>query len=286
MTAAVAIIAVLAGGFSAQEPPLPPSEPQVLGRGTISLPDRHEFCSTMSADRREVFIGIEHGTWQEILAYRWDGQDWAGPEKVLGSPDTTAQDPYLSLSGSQLYFTTRANGHADLAVAQRSETGDWAAPVILGSRVNSQANEYYTSLSLKGVIVFSSDREEGSRGGYDLFQAGPDGGAAEPFPPPINTSAYEGDPFLDPEGRFLIFASSRDGGMGRGDLYLSVPDGRGGWSEPSALGHGINTAGHQLCPMVSNGGGAFLFTSDQDIYWVSADRVRELAKKARAQAPR
>ena len=92
----------------------------------------------------------------------------------------------------------------------------------------------------------------------------------------MNTSAYEGDPYIDPEGRYLIFASSRRRGLGRGDLYLSLPASDGGWSFPVAFDERVNTSGHELCPLVSLDGSAFMFTSNEELRWVSTAIIEEM----------
>ena len=55
-------------------------------------------------------------------------------------------------------------------------------------------------------------------------------------------------------GRYLLFASNRPGGRGRGDRYLSIAAEDGSWSEPIAFDDTINTPGQELCPAVSLGG--------------------------------
>ena len=132
-------------------------------------------------------------------------------------------------------------------------------------------------------MFFSSNREGGARGSYDLYEAKLDGsGKAIRLPATINTGWYEGDPYVDPDRRYLIFASNRRGGKGRGDIYLSVADGEGGWSEPIGFDERVNTEGHELCPLVSLDGSAFMFTSNQDIRWVSSEIIEEMVAQHRA----
>ncbi|ANM30871.1 hypothetical protein ABI59_16745 [Acidobacteria bacterium Mor1] len=248
-----------------------PEVPEILGEGTVSMPDRHEFCSTMSRDRQTIYIGIEHGQWQSVVSYEWTGSEWKGPREIIGTPELTAHDPYLSFDEERLYFTTAVNGNAELAFLERDGDG-WGEPVMLKAPVNSEGNEYYTSFTRRGDLVFASDRA----GSFDLYIARWDGDAfraAEPFPDGINTPGYEADPFIDPDGRYLIFSSVRKGGRGRGDLYISHATPEGEWSAPEALGNAFNTSDHQLCPMMSADGASFLFTSRGDIYHVEASTM-------------
>ncbi|MEO1488334.1 MAG: hypothetical protein AAFR88_02695 [Pseudomonadota bacterium] len=268
--------AIADNDMAALSPPVAPDAPANLGQGVVSLPDRYEFCASLSRDRRRLYIGIEHGEWQSIEAYDWSAEGWTGRQHIVGSPEFNAHDPYLSADETRLYFITRAKGSADIAYLPRGADGVWAEPVVMGEAVNSPSNDYYTSITTAGDLYFSSDRPAGSEN-YDIFvaKAGADA-PPERLPKSVNSRWYEGDPYIDPAGRYLIFASSRPEGRGRGDLYLSIAQQDGGWSEPIAFDERINTPGHELCPLVSLDGSAFLFTSNEDIRWVSSAIIDEM----------
>lgn len=275
---ALPLILTFAGIAEVPAAPAPPTDPEIFGPGTVSLPDRHEFCSTLSADRKTVYIGIEHGRWQSMAGHRWNGANWGAPFYEAGSPEFTMQDPYLSPDGERLYFITRSRGSADIAYAERDTSGGWGEPVFLPQPVNTEANEYYTSLTKDGAIIFASDARDG---GYDLYSAEPEGeGYAKPelFPDGVNTRRYEADPFIDPDGRYLIFASNRPEGQGRGDIYIAFAESDGSWSDPVPIDERVNTSGHELCPSVTPDGKIFMYTSRQDIYWMSAAFIEDMLK--------
>ena len=288
MFLAVFLSAAITAQSSVGAPPKPPKDqPEVLGAGVVSRPDRYEFCQTFSRDRRTLTIGVEHGSWQSIETYQWNGEAWDGPTPVIGSPEFNAHDPYLSSDEQRLYFINGSRGSADLAYLPRQEDGSWGDPVFLDAPVNGPGNDYYTSITRDGTVYFSSNREGSAREGYDLYEASLEGGGtATRLPSPSNTGWYEGDPYVDPDRRYLIFASNRRGGKGRGDIYLSVGDGKGGWSDPIPFDERVNTQGHELCPLVSLDGSAFLFTSNEDIRWVSTAIIEEMiAEYERSKAP-
>lgn len=277
-------IAVFSVQLAADAPPRPPaSQPEILGKGSVSMPDRYEFCQTLSRDGRTLTIGVEHGQWQSIESYSWDGSKWAGPKPIIGSPDYNAHDPYLSADEQRLYFITASRGSPDIAYLLREENGEWGKPIFLDAPVNSSGDDYYTSITRDGAVFFSSNREGGANNGFDLYEASVvGGGEATKLPNSVNSGWYEGDPYVDPDRQYLIFASNRRGGKGRGDIYLSVANAKGGWSEPVAFDERVNTEGHELCPLVSLDGSAFMFTSNEDIRWVSSAIVEETIAKAQA----
>ena len=275
---ALAATAALVANQAVEAPSPPAGQPETLGEGTVSLPDRYEYCSTLTPDNRTLYIGIEHGDWQSIEAYDWDGEGWTNRRHIVGSPEFNAHDPYLSADGQRLYFINASRGSADIAYLPLPEDGSWGEPEYLGEWANGPTNDYYSTFTSDGALYFSSNRPKvpgGNQGDYDIYIAR-DGEEPVRLSSPVNTSAYEGDPYVDPEGRFLVFASNHPRGQGRGDLYLSVADGEGGWSEPIAFDERVNTSGHELCPLVSLDGSAFMFTSNQEIRWVSSAIIDEM----------
>ena len=92
----------------------------------------------------------------------------------------------------------------------------------------------------------------------------------------INTENYEADVFVAPDESYLIFCSTRPGGQGRGDLYVSFRNEDGNWTEAKSMGDKINTRNLELCPCVSSDGHYFFYTSNEDIYWVDAKVIDEM----------
>ena len=143
--AAAASLLPVSGNDGGPNPPR--SQSEVLGSGTVSQPGRYEFCSTMSRDRRTIYVGIEHGPWQSMEAYHWQDGEWNEREHIFGSPEYTAQDPYLSEDEQRLYFITRAEGSADIGYLSQDESGTWGNPVLLDAPINGPGNDYFVSIT-------------------------------------------------------------------------------------------------------------------------------------------
>lgn len=174
--------------------------------------------------------------------------------------------PSLSIDGQRMIFTRRVNGeNEDFYVSDRKEDGSWASALPLES-INTGYDEGAQSITADGnFLVFTvCNRPEGA-GSCDLvFSVKEEGRWTNPqfFGPAINTEAYEAQPSISPDGLLLFFTSTRAGGQGQEDLYVSGRLPEGGWSKPANLGGGINTSGKDQYPFWSSDGKTLFFTSD------------------------
>jgi len=127
--------------------------------------------------------------------------------------------------------------------------GDWSAPADIeslpgsSSDVNSPSIDGCASISPDGLsLAFNSFRNL-NQDIYIATRTTTSRGFGDPvlLPAPINTAAQEFCPTLV-RGNRLFFSSSRDGGLGTGDLFVSKL-GPNGWSQPEKLGPAINSSG-------------------------------------------
>ncbi|MEM7417381.1 MAG: hypothetical protein AAF389_17955 [Gemmatimonadota bacterium] len=191
----------------------------------------------------------------------------------------------MSADGRRLYFISNrprdpeATEPADFDIWYVERDGDgWGPEINVGAPVNSPGNEYFVSLTDDGDVFFASDRAEPDGGfrALDIYEAKwNEVGYQEPvrLDHAVNSPYYDADPFISRDGRTLIFASVRPGGLGRGDLYVSRRGEDGVWSGAESAGSAINTAGHELCPTLTPDGRFLLYTGEQEIRWISMDAV-------------
>lgn len=151
----------------------------------------------------------------------------------------------------QAVFGIQANRFAD---------AEWSDPVNLGPVVNTSFADANAGLSPNGhALYFVSDRP-GGQGGLDIWvserqclqcpwEAPVNLGA------PINTPDGEGAPTLSDDGRQLFFFSTRPGGFGGADVYVSHL-GTDGWGDPINLGPDVNTAAAEQGPYYVREGAA------------------------------
>ena len=123
----------------------------------------------------------------------------------------------------------------------------WSDPVNLGPNINSQYGELEPALSPNGLsLYFDSNRPGGSGGSRDLYisqRASPDEawGEAQLAGAVFNRSdqIFPHQPNFSRDGHFLFFVSSRPGGYGRTDIWVSYrKDTKDdfGWQTPVNLG--------------------------------------------------
>jgi Tol biopolymer transport system component len=144
---------------------------------------------------------------------------WGEARRVEGEVNTDANElaPAVTRDGTLYFWSVRPGGKggADIYRARLVE-GKYAAPENLGDAVNSKANEtdFYVAPDA-GLIIFASNRP-GGEGQSDLYvsRRGADGSWGEPrnLGRAVNSAASEGAPALSPDGRRLLFASTRGPG--------------------------------------------------------------------------
>jgi outer membrane protein OmpA-like peptidoglycan-associated protein/Tol biopolymer transport system component len=196
-----------------------------------------------------------------------------------GSVNTTADEyfPYLSNDGQTIYYTSRNSSKSDenLFMATRSKR-DWqsAGPV---SDFNSDENEGMVTMVRDGRrIFFTACQRPDVKGTCDIWEAVTDGEHISGIAPifgAANSEAWESQASISCDGNTLYFASSRAGGHGGTDIWVSQRDGNGRWGEARNLGPNINTTGDEEAPFITNDGKVLYFSStghlglgEQDIF--------------------
>ncbi len=272
----------LRGEYLGQEPP--DLTPALFAPNFIST-EESEFGSVFNATGSEFYYGVDVNGKSEIRYSERIHDQWSTPRKLLPTEKYGHNDPFLSPDEDRLYFISKRTLDGleekedhDIWYVVRNPNG-WSQPIHAGTNINSRGNEYYISFTDEGAMYFSSNvnaPEERKSTDLDIYSARLLKGE---FQKPIsvgdsiNTDAYEADVFIDPAEKYLIYCSIRPDGLGRGDLYLSFKNADGTWSKSLNMGATINTEHHELCPFVSRDGKYFFYTSNQDIYWVSAEII-------------
>jgi hypothetical protein len=268
----------------------PSMTPERFAPELVSVTNQSEFGSIFTGDGKEFYYAVDIADKAEIRFMRLHKGKWTKPITLISDEVFSYNDPMLSPDESKLYFISdqpfdNSEKKKDYDIWYVERTGDgWSTPVNAGSAINSGKDEYYVTLSKNGTIYFSSNRKtEGvAKGNFNIFSSIVTLGVykrAIPLNDSINTKDYEADVFVARDESYLIFCGDRIDGYGRGDLYISYRKPDGTWTKAKNMGKTINTAGHELCPFVTKDGKYFLYTSNQDIYWVDTRIINDLRQQ-------
>ncbi|MFN8397886.1 MAG: OmpA family protein [Bacteroidia bacterium] len=162
----------------------------------------------------------------DIYVSKLQGATWSKPQNlgpVVNSPQWDSQ-PSISSDGKTLYFCSRRPGGKGLEDIWYSTlvNGAWTAPVNIGEPINTAGAEVSPFIHADGKTLYFSSDEHPGYGALDLFMTKSNGQAwskPENLGYPLNTSASEGNIFVDTKGEFGFINSSRDGGLGKSDIY-------------------------------------------------------------------
>jgi Tol biopolymer transport system component len=274
--------AEVTGPYFGQTPP--GRTPQIFAPGILSLPNRMEARIVFSPDGDECFFTVPNDfTFSNVQLYYSKCVDnvWT-PQRLapFAQPGHAYLQPFFSADGKILYFTSNQNGSYDIWSVGRTATG-WGKPLILPTPINGFDYQAEYSQTTDGTAYVESTRPGGT-GKIGLWRIQPplpgQPSVAEHLGGSMDSGTWDSDPYVSPDGKQLFFSSGRPGGCGGADLYVTTPDGNGGWTTPvnlNAYCPGINTGAIEYGPSLSPDGRYLFFVrldpkeKQCDVWWVA-----------------
>jgi outer membrane protein OmpA-like peptidoglycan-associated protein len=204
--------------------------------------------------------------------------------------------PGMPINANMFVFTrlvegeNRASMQEDFFMSVKVSVADttavpryaWSKAKRAPGKINTWENEGTTSVymgpSLNEELYFTVCNQ-GGFGSCDLFvskiiQSAASGAALEiqnnnlkmwgprsNVGEAVNSSSWDAQPSVSGDGQMLIFASSRPGGFGGKDLWVSRKV-RGRWTSPKNLGPKINTSSDEEAPFIHYDGRTLYFSSN------------------------
>lgn len=269
-----------------------PFKPVLYAPGIIS-DIWNELNAAITPDQSEIFFSRKVGDGDYTLMHmKRSNGGWAAPVIAPFCGKYSDVDPSISPDGKKMLFASSrpfpgkgTNDNYDIWIMDKTASG-WSTPYHAGPKVNSPGGEVHPVLTKSGNLYFASDRK-GGKGKKDIYRSKFKNGrfsAPVNLGKTINTADHESDCYVDPSERFLIFCSTRPGGQGKVDLYISFNK-NGKWTAPKNMGKTINTAEVEYAPMLSPDGKTFFFTrkgksqnGGGDVYHISAKYIEQLKK--------
>ena len=174
--------------------------------------------------------------------------------------------PSLTIDGSKMIFTRRLNNDEDF-YESNWKNGAWSKAQPVTGKINTNLNEGAQNISQDGEwLVFTGCNYPEGEGSCDLYIAykSKSGEWTEPenMGRTINTEFWESSPSMSPDKKSLYFASSRQGGFGGKDIWVTNRNSAGKWSTPLNLGPTVNTSADEGCPFIHADNKTLYFNSN------------------------
>ena len=217
---------------------------------------------------------------ENIYVSRFIGGAWSAASPAGENIKTEYNESPLLIDSAEtkMYIYSGAENGGDIMIAE-TRKGDWKAPENIPFPINTPASETSIAFSPKGdEIFFVSNNKKDNLGGYDIFFIKKTGERkwSKPQNPGsnINTLYDEQSVSLSLTGDTLWFSSRGHNTMGGFDIFYSVRNSDGSWSEAVNAGFPVNTVWDELFRnSVNSSGSSFCFSSNrnggfggQDIY--------------------
>lgn len=208
----------------------------------------------------------------------------------LGSSINTTADEYFPFVTNDQYillYTKRKNENKDedIFIATKNEIDQWGSGNPFDNQINTSFNEGMSTLVRDGrTLYFTACNRPEIKGPCDIWTGQVENGQVREVKAILdhpNSESWESQACISCDGRVLYFASNRPGGLGGTDIWVSVKQKDGSWSNPTNLGAPINTDKDEESPFISNDGNRLFFSSTghmgfggQDIFMSTFDKYR------------
>ncbi len=247
-----------------------PVNVKITNMGDLVNSSDHDVLPKITADRSRLYFtsqrpgmigGPENP--EDIYVSENKGGAWQKPKNVGAPISTDNNDAIVGLSADgQTMFIFRGDNQGD--IYQSTLKGDrWTTPQPIKA-VNTAMKESSVCLSADERTLFFVRDLGGNKDIFFCSRSSTGGWSGARRVPGINTPYDEESPYLHPDGKTLYFSSNGPGTMGGYDIFKSTLQPTGYWSTPENLGYPINTAGDELCFVLSADGTLGYYASEKE----------------------
>jgi len=263
--------------------PEPGNEPLRFDPDVILNPCRPHGGLTVSPDGKEIFWtrnSFASDMYEKIWYTKEINGKWTSPMIAPFSDEYRNSHPCFTPDGNRLYYNSnrpynpgdKPEQDEDIWYVERNDSG-WSDPINPGAPLNSEDDDFLPTVSANGNVYFIRISYEESKGRViDIYKSSiVEGQFTDPqnLGEPLNSPFVEARPLIAPDESYIVFTSSRPGGL-QEDLesYISFNNMDGTWSEPVPIGIEKTMQG------ISSDGKFWFYTDSEngmiDHFWVSS----------------
>ena len=191
------------------------------------------------------------------------------PKNLGDSVNSSSSEyyPSVTVTDDALVFTRRTgNAREDFLLSAITNKDSFNKAAPLDGDINLGPRKGAITVSQDGDwLFFAADIAGAGLGDFDIYKSvytSTGWSEQENLGDSINTDFWESSPAISPDKRALYFSSTRPGGYGGADLYVSFLKPNGRWTEAVNMGPTINTAGDEMAPFIHADNQTLYFTSD------------------------
>ncbi len=296
----------LTGPYMGQTPP--GKEPQLFMPGIVSTQGSEGMVAFLNKGKVCVYRrnqGSDAGTY---YMYENDGK-WTQPQKTPFSNKSPVTEFYASPDDKTLYIFDDASipeGMPKTKSRNRLWTvewknDDWGKLSFVEPPLGLIGESYLSIDADKNMYSFAWIKEASSMPGEMYVSKFVDGEyqELERMEYPYNTHYHDLDPFVSPDGSYIVTHSGRAGGYSRFDTYICFKKEDGTWTHPYSVGEKIHSYGMELWTITPDGKYFFFVSTceagvakenifnkeaekaeyDRDVYWASTSMIDEIREE-------
>lgn len=256
----------------------PKDKMELFGPNIVSLKKSKEKSLAISPIGDEVFFtgGPE---WPEckIMHVKKIGNQWSEPKVAEFSSDCYSTEPAFSPDGKYLYYSS-SKGLQDIkqfSIWRVEKVGnEWSGPKKVIDIEDPNIMEFHPTITKDGNVYFcywDFQKRIGS-----IYKSKYSGGVysyPEKINIPFNVQSSVTDPYIDPDGEYIITSATRQDGEGDYDVYISFKGEDGSWSSPVNFGDRFNTTGDDDSFDISPDGKYVFSYKQDDVYWMGTKEL-------------
>lgn len=246
-----------------------------LDGGSLYLTSRRPWADKSSDNFRDPMLN--HFP-EDIYQASRNGESWKSPNRMgMCKPQFNEATVSVSIDERRVYTYNDKVGIGDIYFSDyRDGKFSDILPVEFKSVNDEKWWDTHYTVSPDGKMIFFVSDKPGGYGKRDIyFMERVNGEWSKPanIGGNINTWSDEDSPFMGLDNNTLYFSSNDSSSMGEFDIFMTVRDENGIWSEPVNLGYPINSVGDDIFYTHTADGKKAYFTSfrkggfgERDIY--------------------